>query len=251
MKLSVIIICCNSLGNLKSLLESLVPAIEGIQSEIIITDNGSTDGTQEFIAGNYPSINYLRLNSNRGVAYARNRAIERAVGEYIWILDDDTLVNAPAIHSLLDYMNEHADCGIAACALHSADGARQLSYKPFPGPILKLRNVLGIGSKDPYAELVAAGEPFEPVYVIGACQLIRRALINGIGMLDEAIFYGPEDADFCLRARRAGWHIAYLPQTSIIHHWQRITTRRPFSKTGRAHMRGLLHFYLRHLPLRR
>lgn len=249
MKLSVIIICCNSLGNLTRMLESLKPALDGIDSEIVITDNGSTDGTREFIAAHYPEANYLRLDENRGVAYARNRAIERARGELLWILDDDTVVNARAARDLIDYMDNNAACGIAACALFSADGERQLSYKPYPGPMLKLRNVLGLGGSDPYAALVAAGEPFEPVYVIGACQLIRRDVFDAVGLLDEAIFYGPEDADFCLRARRAGWHVAYLPVPAIIHHWRRMTTRRPFSKTGRAHMRGLLHFYLRH-PLR-
>ena len=246
MKLSVIIICFNSLGNLRPLLESLQSALEGIDSEIVITDNGSTDGTADFIVAHYPSVNYLRLDKNRGVAYARNRAIERARGQFLWILDDDTVVNARAAHDLLGSLERNADCGIAACALFSANGERQLSYKPFPGPLLKLRNVLGLGSADPYAAQLATGLPIEPVYVIGACQRIRREVISAVGLLDEAIFYGPEDADFCLRARRAGWHVAYLPESGIIHHWQRITTRRPFSKTGRAHIRGLLHFYLRH-----
>lgn len=247
MKLSVIVICYNSLGNLSPMLESLKSALDGVDSEVVITDNGSTDGTSEFISAYYPDANYMRLDENRGVAYARNRAIERACGELLWILDDDTVVNAHAVRDMLDYMAHNPDCGIAACALFSADGERQQSYKPFPWPILKLRNVLGIGTSDPYAMQVTSGEPFEPVYVIGACQMVRREVFDAVGLLDEAIFYGPEDADFCLRARRAGWHVAYLPGSKIIHHWRRVTTRRPFSKIGRAHIRGLLHFYIRHL----
>lgn len=245
MKLSVAVICHNSLANLSRLLESVQSGLEGVSHEVVITDNGSTDGTDIFLAAHYPEVNYLRLNENRGVAFARNRTIERCRGELIWILDDDTVINARAARDMLHYMDSHPECGIAACALFSAEGERQLSYKPYPGFMLKLRNVVGIKAVDPYDGLVAGGEPFEPVYVIGACQLVRRRVFESVGLLDESIFYGPEDADFCLRARVAGWRIAYLPAPAIIHHWRRSTTRRPLSRLGRAHIRGLLHFYFK------
>lgn len=245
MKLSVAVICHNSLANLSRLLESVHSALEGIAHEVVITDNGSTDGTADFLAAHYPSVNYLRLKDNRGVAYARNRTIERCRGELIWILDDDTIINARAARDLIQYLDSEPNCGIAACALFSADGERQRSYKPYPGLMLKLRNVAGVKAIDPYAELVVKGEPFEPVYVIGACQMVRREVFDSVGLLDESIFYGPEDADFCLRAREAGWHVAYLPGPAIIHHWRRSTTRRPFSRLGRAHIRGLIRFYFK------
>ncbi len=245
MKLSVAVICHNSLANISRLLESVQSALEGIDHEVVVTDNGSTDGTDRFLAAHYHEVNYLRLAENRGVAFARNRAIERCRGELIWILDDDTVINARAARDLLNYMDSNPECGIAACALFSADGERQLSYKPYPGLLTKLRNVAGVKAVDPYAGSVAKGEPFEPVYVIGACQLVRRRVFDSVGLLDESIFYGPEDADFCLRARVAGWRIAYLPAPAIIHHWRRSTTRRPLSRLGRAHIRGLLHFYFK------
>lgn len=219
--------------------------MEGVGYEVVITDNGSNDGTEEFIRANYPEANYSRLDRNRGVAYARNRAIERASGDLVWILDDDTIINARAVRDLLGYMAAHPECGISACALFSPTGQRQRSYKPYPGLWLKICNVSGIADKDPFARQVAAGKPFEPVYVIGACQMVRRELFNQVGLLDEKIFYGPEDADFCLRARKKGWHIAYLPATAIVHHWRRSTTRHPFSALGRAHIKGLIYFWLK------
>lgn len=245
MKISLAVICHNSLANLSRLLESVRSSLDGVDYELVITDNGSTDGTPVFIATHYPEADYLRLDANRGVAFARNRAIERCRGELVWILDDDTIINARAARDLIQYMDSRADCGIAACALFSADGERQVSYKPFPGFMMKLRNVLGLGVADPYSEMVVRGEPFEPVYVIGACQLVRRELFGAVGLLDESIFYGPEDADFCLRVRAAGYHIAYLPAPAIIHHWRRSTTRRPLSRLGRAHIRGLIRFYFK------
>jgi len=249
MKLSVVIICWNSLPNLRQLLESLPGALDGIDSEVIVVDNGSTDSTAGFMAERWPSLTYLRLDRNYGVAYARNRGIERASGEFIWLLDDDTVVNPAAVGAMLAYMGATPGCGICACALRDFDGNVQQSYKPYPGLGIKLRNLLGRPQADPYAAEVERGEPFGPVYVIGACQLIRREVFDSVGLLDQHIFYGPEDADFCLRARKAGWSVAYLPTVSIIHKWKRITTRHPLSKIGREHVRALLYFYVKHRRL--
>ena len=77
-------------------------------------------------------------------------------------------------------------------------------------------------------------------------QMMRREVLDQVGLLDEAIFYGPEDADLCHRLREAGWKIKYLPQYSIIHTYYRRTQRKPFSRLGRKHIQGLLHFYHKH-----
>ena len=247
--LSLVVICWNSLARLRQLLDSIPAALAGIPHELILIDNGSTDGTDVYMAAHHPEIIYRRLDSNRGVAAARNRGIALAKGDYIWLLDDDTAINSAAIGEMLRFMDETPDCGICGCALRTPQGELQQSYKPFPSVGVKLRNVLGLRTADPYADAVAKGEPFRPFYIIGACQLIRRQTLAEVGALDERIFYGPEDADFCLRAARKGWSTCYIPAVSIVHHWKRITTRRPFSKIGRAHIRGLLHFYLKHRRL--
>lgn len=244
--LSVVVICWNSLERLRQLLDSVPDALAGIPHELILIDNGSTDGTADYIASFHPEIIYRRLGSNRGVAAARNRGIALAKGDYIWLLDDDTVINSEAVGAMLRHMEANPQCGICGCALRTPEGELQQSYKPFPSVGVKLHNVLGIGKADPYADAMALGKPFSPFYIIGACQLIRRKTLEEVGPLDERIFYGPEDADFCLRAARRGWSTVYLPDVSITHHWKRITTRRPLSKIGRAHIRGLLHFFLKH-----
>lgn len=249
MKLSVVIICWNSLGNLRLLLESMEGALAGVDSEVIVVDNGSDDPTADYLRVHYPHVLYRRLDRNYGVAYARNRGIEMAGGDYVWLLDDDTEINRRALGAMMTHMDANPQCGICACALCDGDGNVQESCKPYPGLMVKVRNVLGLGAANPYAAQMSGTEPFEPEYVIGACQLVRRSVFDRVGLLDQRIFYGPEDADFCLRARRAGWHTAYLPAVSIIHKWKRITSRRPLSRIGRAHMRGLLHFYRKHRRL--
>lgn len=248
MKLSVVIISHNSILNLRELLPSLTVSLTNIDHEIIIVDNGSTDDTVGMIH-NYPEIKKIILPRNFGVAYARNRAIALAKGEYVWILDDDTIVGVEAAKALVDYLDAHPQCGVCSCALVDPDGNRQQSYKSYPGLKIKINNVLGRSAKDPYAKFIEAKQPFEPTYVIGACQMIRHKAFDEIGMLDEHIFYGPEDADFCLRARKAGWGIVYIPTVSIIHKWRRATTRRPFSKIGYKHLQGLIYFYWKHKRL--
>ena len=255
MQLSVVLICWNSLNYLREALVSLQDTLTAAtDSEIIIIDNGSTDGTDTYIAEHYPQAIYHRLPENRGVAYARNRGIERARGQFVWLLDDDTIANHEALAEMLQYMQHHPECGICGCRLLNTNGETQESYKPYPSLAIKVRNVLhshlnGHAHVDPYAKEMALGMPFEPTYIIGACQLIRREVIEKIGLLDEKIFYGPEDADYCIRARNAGWHTAYLPQVSIIHHWKRITNRSPFSSIGRKHTTALIYFYCKHHKL--
>lgn len=256
MELSVVLICWNSLAYLRDALASLQETLSVARSsEIILIDNGSTDGTDNYIKQHYPHISYHRLSSNRGVAYARNRGIECAKGRYVWLLDDDTIANSEALNEMLQYMSSHPQCGICGCRLVNTSGETQLSYKEYPGIGVKIGNVLHTAflrnkpSRDPYAELYAQGRAFEPTYIIGACQLIRREVIDAIGLLDEKIFYGPEDADYCIRARKAGWNIAYLPQVSITHHWKRITNRNLFSPIARRHISALIYFYCKHRKL--
>jgi len=83
-------------------------------------------------------------------------------------------------------------------------------------------------------------------YLIGACQVIRRELFDRVGLLDERIFYGPEDIDFCLRVRRAGWGIQWLHSVRIIHHEQRTTKRNPFSRISLRHYLALVYFFRKH-----
>jgi len=84
---------------------------------------------------------------------------------------------------------------------------------------------------------------FEVEYLIGACQLIRKDVVQQIGQLDEHIFYGPEDADYCQRAFLAGWKIFYIPYVSFWHDYQKITNKRLFSKMSWVHVKALLYYF--------
>lgn len=234
---------------LRRCLQALKPVIGRDDVELIWVDNGSTDDAASFVSANYPEAKHKLLSENRGVAYARNRGVEMAAGQFILFLDDDTEASAEAIDFMLSYMQAHPQTGIAGCALRDSEGRLQDSFKAYPGLWCKVRNVvsskLGIRRK----ELQLPANVVFPTYIIGACQLIRRQVFDKVGLLDEAIFYGPEDADLCIRARKAGYSTAYLPQVSILHHWRRITSRSLTSQASRRHISALLHFWHKHRRL--
>lgn len=249
MTLSIVILTYNQASATLSLLESLTPLmLQRCDTEVILVDNGSSDGTLQQIKAHNLSwgdrLIPLRNDANIGVAAGRNMGIRHASGDTIMLLDNDTIVSADAIIKLTKYINDNPMVGIAAPALVSAEGYVQDSAKPYPGILLKLRHALGIKRLTISEKKNLATR--HPCYVIGACQVFRKSLVDEIGLLDENIFYGPEDADFCIRASSIGRTIDYLPQISIIHHWQRVTRRNPFSALAIIHFKALIYFYIKH-----
>lgn len=244
-QLSIVIITWNQLSYLQDCLCSLQPVMQREDVEVIVVDNGSEDGTCQYLTVNYPQI-YLHINDcNKGVAYARNRGLELAQGKKVLFLDNDTVVNENAISGMEIYLDEHSKVGLCACRLVDSNSQIQDSFKPFPGLWLKIKNVLGI-TKTNAPDLQTVTSPIEPVYVIGACQMIRREVIERIGLLDENIFYGPEDADYCMRIAAEGWKVVYLPQYTIVHHWRRATNKKLFSRLAWKHFCALCYFYAKY-----
>lgn len=246
--LSIVIISWNSLPRLRDCIEALAPVLARPETTLYWIDNGSSDGAYEYMAGHCPDARLFRFDTNRGVAAARNVGLSRSQSDYTLILDDDTIPTAEAIDRMTSHLDANPATGICAVALRAPDGSLQDSFKGFPSPLVKIANVvrarLGIGRRVRLPQGV-----IHPTYVIGACQMIRTDVIRRIGLLDEQIFFGPEDADYCLRASAAGYSIDYLPDASMIHHWQRSTTRSLTSAAARRHISALLHFYRRHRRL--
>lgn len=244
-QLSIIIITWNQLSYLQECLCSLQPVMQRDDVEVIVVDNGSKDGTCQFLSLHYPQIHLLVNDCNRGVAYARNKGLKHVQGSKVLFLDNDTVVNEEAISGLEIYLDEHPRVGLCACRLVDRNNQVQDSFKPFPGLWLKMKNVLGI-NKSKVSDRDIPTSPFEPVYVIGACQMIRREVIERIGFLDEKIFYGPEDADYCLRIVADGWKVMYLPQYTIVHHWRRATNKKLFTRLAWKHFCALCYFYVKY-----
>lgn len=246
--LSIVVLTCNQRYFTVRLLESLSAYMATRpDTELILIDNGSTDGTIDTIRhmGNpwADQMTIIRNDRNLGVAAGRNIGLKKAKGTFIMLLDNDTMVTADAIESLVGHMRNSPATGLAAPALISMNGTLQDSAKPYPGMLLKARHLLGFKQS---ASEKAAMNALHPPYVIGACQIFRKKLLDSVGLLDENIFYGPEDADFCMRIMKQGFSIDYLKHISITHDWQRATSRKPVSSLAFKHFLGLIYFYKKH-----
>lgn len=254
MQLSVIIIGYNSWSYLEKNLESLSFLSDNPESEIWYIDNASTDGTVARIKSQFPFVKIIENKENRGISKARNQGIIASTGRYIWILDSDTVVTQEALSSMLLFMDNNPDVGLSGCKMYGQDGEAQLSCRKFPTIGAKLKagfhivgNKLGLslfpGVFRHNSYDTNQSKPFDVDYVIGACQMIRRNVQQEVGLLDEKIFYGPEDADFCLRIHQAGYRVCYLPDVSIIHAYQRVSSYKIFNKITYKHILGLIHYF--------
>lgn len=261
--LSVIVITWNAEKDVKPCLRSIMESTEEIPTEIIVVDNGSTDATIRLLEEFGETVKITQLKENRGVAAARNIALKQTSNEVVWILDVDTIVNRKAAETMVDYIVGHEECGLCACKLTDAEGNVQESCRKLPWPKYKVLNWLAAPQRKKhfpkkisdwisiqneeqfYHKELSMETPFSVEYTIGACQMFRREIIDEIGYLDEKIFYGPEDADFCQRITEKGKHIVVLPQVKIIHHYNRLSQKKLLSQTTWKHLKGLAHFYLK------
>lgn len=245
MKISVVILTCNQLRLTLRCLGALAPLAESPDCEILLVDNGSADGTSAEVRRSFPSVKVITLDSNRGVAPGRNVGLQNASGEHLMILDNDTVAEPETIRQLSLYLDSNPDTGLVAPRLVNPAGDTQSSFRPYPGILSKLWNVL-LGKRRSSIARRIPPEPTEPFYVIGAAQMFTRGVYEAAGGLDENIFYGPEDADFCMAVRAAHKKVVYLPSLSLIHDWQRATTSRVLSSSGRTHLRALMYFWKKH-----
>lgn len=250
MKLSIILLTWNSEQFIENCINSLYN--NNVEQEIIIIDNGSTDNTLKIIKEKYPNVKLIKNTTNRGVAPARNQGIKEANGEYILILDIDTIVKENSIKKLVKYLDDNKNVGICGPKLVFSDGTVQNSCRKFPLVHTKILRRVPTNWADKilqdeyYIEQKNKQEPFTVDYIIGACQLVRREALDQVGLLDEKIFYGPEDVDFCLRMWLKGWKVVYLPDSEVIHLEQRITRKKFFSYITLKHILGLIYYFFKH-----
>ena len=247
---SIIILTWNSEQQIGACLASLDRGLSEFPSEVIVVDNGSSDRTCSIVREAVPGVRLVSNPENRGVASARNQGIRLARGEYLLILDDDTVVQPGALDVLIRYMEAQPEVGLCGPRLTDADGKLQLSCRRFPTLIDKLaRRLPSILGQEISRKAEMADWDHRTIrevdYVIGACQVIRRHALQEVGLLDERIFYGPEDVDMCLRLQQAGWRVAYNPDAVVVHEERRIS-RSLGSGLVWKHICGLGYYFWKH-----
>jgi GT2 family glycosyltransferase len=237
-RLTVVLITWNEKSRLRTCLGSLMPAIDFERHEVLVVDNGSTDGTDQMIASEFPLVRYFPLDRNIGVGPARNRGIALAQGEYIMILDNDTEVLSMDFPEVIERaFADDPQLGVLGFRLENPDGTTQRSTRRFPTIIHPLVARLGFLQKIPPFRRMLERHLMEDVdldsltgrttvdYVLGANQIYPKALAVRLNGYDEKIFYGPEDSEFCLRVRDLGLNVQYSNEISIRHEYQRRTRK--------------------------
>jgi len=251
---SVIIITWNAKHFLTKCLKSVYEKNRGFQFELILIDNNSSDGSVEYVQSNFPQVKLILNKNNRGVGPARNQGLKIATGKYILILDVDTeLITENTFEKTYEFMESNPGTGILGAKLLFPDNSLQYTCKRFPSVWVKLFNRFEKLEKirnsqimrEHYMFDIDHNETQKVDYVIGAFQLLRKDMVDKIGCYDEEIFYGPEDIDFCLRARIAGYDTVYFPEVELYHFCQRIT-KKLFTKATFEHIKGLFYFFRKH-----
>ena len=249
--LSIVIITWKMKELVIALLRSIKEHTKGLSYEFIVVDNHSKDGTVELIQSEFPTVLLIKNSSNRGVSAARNQAFKVAQGRYIQLLDADMLLVENSLKKMFGFMERMPDAGVCGSKLVYAGGEIQLNCRRFPtvsAHLMRRLDFLAFARNSKSLRMhtmadLSHDEIMEVDYVIGACQMIRREVFDEVGLLDENIFYGPEDLDFCLRVHQHGWNVYYFPHTKIIHYEQRLTKKKYFSTLSARHLMGLFYLY--------
>ncbi len=253
--ISIVTLTWNSARFVDPLMRTLLRDADtsGIDLEIIVIDNGSTDDTlaklEHYRERAGERLHLVPLSWNHGTTASRNIGIRMARGDYVLILDSDTEIAEGTLAGLLAAPSRIPDpsrIGIIHPRLVYPDGAFQESARRFPTVLTKLYRLFRLEdrrARDESIDAVLRGQIVEVDYAISAAWLVPRRVFDLVGLLDERIFYSPEDVEFCARLWKHGLAVWYYPPVEIIHNCQRLTSKRPLSRLGLSHARGLMRFW--------
>ena len=226
MRLRVVFLSYNTRDLTEQALRTVLDAAEGMEVEIFVVDNASHDGSADMVAEKFPAVKLLRNEDNVGFAAGNNVALRQVVGEYVLIINTDTIVRRDTLRALAGFLDEHPEVGACGCKILDPDGTLQLdSRRGFPSPMAAFCKMSGLSRLFPdhpsisrYHMTYLDPEQTAEVEVLsGSCMMVRKAAMDQVGLLDEDYFMYGEDIDWCYRIHKAGWKIFYVPTTEIIH----------------------------------
>jgi len=223
---SIVFTNWNTRAYLRDCIHSVIAHTTGITYEIIVVDDGSTDGSVEMLRTEFPDVIQVVNGRNIGVAKSYNRGVAVARGRFIQMLNSDMILIDNAIKVLVDFLQLHADVGACGGWLLNRDMTSQISFGRFPSFAQAIVDALFLNDLFPKAGFPNRGaypdesltEPFEAEYVTGASLLIRKEIIDRMGFFDEQYTSYCEETDFCYRVRREmGLKLFVVPAARIIH----------------------------------
>ena len=254
-KISFVILTWNSEKVIGNCLESIAGLAE-MDHEIILIDNGSTDTTKAIIekfeeAHPESVVKKIYLERNYGTTVSRNMGMKAADPgtRYYCILDSDTVINRDAMSELIEVLEQDPANGITGPSMVNLEGIPQITAKKIPTVLIKFlkafpsKKLQRIGEQKEFYDFSGDQQCFPSGYLISACWMVKRSMADSIGLLDENIFYSPEDVEYCVRAWQNGYRVVYCPRAHIIHATQRISKKKLISRHNLEHLKGLFYFF--------
>jgi GT2 family glycosyltransferase len=260
MDLSIVILNYNTRDHLRACLHALQAegstslAGGGIDCEVVVVDNASSDASADMVAADFPWVQLIRSPRNGGFAFGNNQALKNCRGRAVLILNPDTLMPHGGIAGLMDRLAAHPEAGVIGPKLLRPDGSMHLACRrSFPTPTVAFYRISGLSRLFPKSPrfgrynltYVDPDLPIEVDSVCGACMLVRRTVIDRVGLLDERFFMYGEDLDWCLRTRLMGWTVRYEPGI-VVHHQHGASSRKRALRTTYHFFRAMDLFYRKH-----
>ncbi len=225
MDLSIIIVSYNTRDMLKACLVSVYGETRGIEFEVIVVDNASTDGSVEMVRFDFPQARIIANTRNAGFAGGNNQGMAASHGDFFLLLNPDTVILDKAITKTLAFIRERKDIGVAGCRVWDADGSPQYTTFMYPRLVNMLLSATGLASVFRKNRFFGRAQMHwwdhndtrEVEVVAGCFMLVRRVVYEQLGGMDERFFMYAEETDWCLRMSRAGWKIVFYHEAEIVH----------------------------------
>jgi N-acetylglucosaminyl-diphospho-decaprenol L-rhamnosyltransferase len=257
--LSIIISCYNTRDIVRDCLNSIYQSPPSEPFEIVLVDDASSDDTSGMVRASFPDVHLLRNESNKNYSYSNNRALDHARGQFLLLLNNDTIVPPLALDGMIAFLRDHPDAGMVGAKLLNEDGSIQWSVKAPLGASAALFGSRSIVSKwFPNNRFTRhhlmhidrhPTQPFVAGFVSGAGSMMPREVFEKVGGLDQQFFYHV-DADYCKRINEAGYKCYYLPTASIVHLNHKGGTTASVSKRFRSLMKfetDSYRYYVKHM----
>lgn len=223
--LSIIVVSYNVAGHLARCLDSVFRSLQGssLTFEVLVVDNCSSDGSAEMVQARFPQVCLIQNQANKGFASATNQGLAQSRGRHIFLLNPDTEVLGDAPARLVAFLESRPEAGMATGQLLNPDGTLQHGAFRFPTlwmsffdffPIHHRLGSSGLNGRYP----LDGTAPFDIDHPLGASMLVKREVVDRVGPMDESFFIYCEEIDWCIRIKKACWHIFCVPQARIIHY---------------------------------
>ncbi len=250
--LSIVIVTWNAKDVLLDCLASIEREILGrsdagrIETETLVVDNGSVDGSVEAVRARFPWAQVIPLPENIGFAAGNNVGLRKMSGRHAVLLNSDTVVLPDALETCVRYLDAHPEVGVVGPQLLNPDRSLQTCIHAFPSLATELvpSSVLERLFPARYpSKRVDRREPLPVDAVLGACLFVRREVIEQVGVMPEDYFFFLEETDWCFRIAAAGWKIMQVPEARVIHIHGASTKKKVPARTRIEFHRSLYHFF--------